>query len=380
MKASRALGITGFSLIAVTYGMARFSWGLMLPAIVKDVPLSTETAGILSACSFAAYCVAIVSVPAITKYVGPRWVAATAAFLAAVGLLILAFSFSPLMLAAGLSVAGLSPGIASPSLATAVSLRVTDNQQPRMNTFINAGTSAGIILSVPVLLFLPGGWRAACLLFSGIALVCLLPILRYLPDDRGTNQEQTKSRWRRLPGAAMLRLVAIAFASGIISAAWWSFGPQLLRQHANVDAQTISLLWMVAGGAGIFGILAGPIADRIGMNQVWRGSLLLMALPLVVLAWADEPSWWLFPTVAMSGAGYVILSGVLLVCSVSATHSTPASGVGLVFFMLAAGQVAGSVLFAQLYARTSVETALLAFSIPGFLMMLFTPANRHQNA
>lgn len=178
----------------------------------------------------------------------------------------------------------------------------------------------------------------------------------------------------------MLRLVVIAFASGITCAAWWSFGPQLLRQHANVDAQTVSLLWMVAGGAGIFGILAGPIADRIGMNQVYRGSLLLMALPLAVLAWADGPSWWLFPTVAMCGAGYVILSGVLLVCSVSATDSMPASGVGLVFLMLAAGQVAGSVLFAQLYARTSVETALLTFSTLGLLMMLFTPADRHHNA
>lgn len=94
------------------------------------------------------------------------------------------------MLAAGLSVAGLSPGIASPSLATAVSLRVTDNQQPHMNTFINAGTSAGIILSVPVLLFLPGGWRAACLLFSGIALVCLLPILRFYL----TTEEQVRDK------------------------------------------------------------------------------------------------------------------------------------------------------------------------------------------
>lgn len=32
-----ALGITGFSLIAVTYGMARFSWGLMLPDIRQSL-------------------------------------------------------------------------------------------------------------------------------------------------------------------------------------------------------------------------------------------------------------------------------------------------------------------------------------------------------
>ena len=47
---------TGFSLIAVTYGMARFSWGLMLPAISAEIPFNPQQAGMLSACSFVAYC------------------------------------------------------------------------------------------------------------------------------------------------------------------------------------------------------------------------------------------------------------------------------------------------------------------------------------
>jgi hypothetical protein len=37
-----ALGITGFSLIAVTYGMARFSWGLMLPDIRQAIFLTPD--------------------------------------------------------------------------------------------------------------------------------------------------------------------------------------------------------------------------------------------------------------------------------------------------------------------------------------------------
>lgn len=378
MNTSRALSITGFSLIAVTYGMARFSWGLMLPAVIKEIPFSTGTAGAISACSFAAYCLAIISTPVLIKHFGSRGLAAAAAFLAAAGLLILAFSFSPLMLAVGLSVAGLSPGMASPSLAVAVNQLIAAKRQSQINTFINAGTSAGIILSVPILLLLPGGWRAACLVFGTIALVCLLPVLRYLPADKVTSPVQTNSSRWRMPAPAMVRLMAIAFASGIISAAWWSFGPQILQQHAGVDAQTISWLWMIAGGAGISGVLTGPVAKRIGMNLVYRGALLLMVLPLVVLAIKNEPSGWFYPAAAMCGAGYIILSGVLLVWGISANENDPASGVGLVFLMLAVGQVAGSVLFGQLYTHTHAATALLTFGALGIGMMPFTPAAPHK--
>ncbi|WP_371415053.1 hypothetical protein [Citrobacter sp. CFNIH10] len=51
-----ALGMTGFSLIAVTYGMARFSWGIMLPDIRQAIPFTPEVAGIIAACSYVAYC------------------------------------------------------------------------------------------------------------------------------------------------------------------------------------------------------------------------------------------------------------------------------------------------------------------------------------
>ncbi len=376
MKAAQKLAVTGFSLIAVTYGMARFSWGLMLPAVVKDIPFSTGMAGMISASSFAAYCLAIISAPALTQRFGSRWLAVTAALLAGGGLLILAFAVSPMMLAVGLFIIGLSPGVASPSLAAAVSQRTTGRQQSKMNTFINAGTSAGIILSVPILLYLPGGWRSACFMFSAIALLCLLPVWFYLPGESVKNPAEAQSGRRRWPGPVMLRLVLIAFVSGITSAAWWSFGPQILRQHAGVDTKTISLLWLIAGGAGGLGALTGTVADRIGIKPVYRISLLFMALPLAVLAWVNAPSWWLFPAVAMCGAGYVTLSGVLLVCGVAASENSPASGVGLVFLMLAVGQVVGAVLFGQLYALTDAASALLVFCALSLLIAFFTPGTK----
>lgn len=368
-----ALGIAGTSLIAVTYGMARFSWGLILPEVIVDIPFSPQMAGVISACSFAAYCLAIVASSVLDDRFGPRLMAAAGACCAASGLAVIAAAGSPAMLAAGLFIAGLSPGLASPSLAAAVDQVVDPETQPKLNTIINSGTSAGIILSVPVLYFLPGGWRAACLVFTLFALACLPAILRYVPRGQTTARE-TPPGWREtLLQRAMLNLMLIAFFSGIASAAWWNFGPDVLRHHINVEAGTVNLLWLVGGGAGVMGALTGPLAERIGMRQVYRLSQLAMAVPLVLLAVSQQMHGWLFPAVALSGAGYVTLSGVLLVSGVAVTNNAPATGVAAVFFALAAGQVAGSVLFGLLSAATGVVPALLTFAAISAAMLLLSP-------
>jgi predicted MFS family arabinose efflux permease len=374
MRSPAALALTGFSLIAVTYGMARFSWGLMLPSISADIPFSPQQAGLLSACSFVAYCLTILTAAALADRYGARLTALLAALSAASGLLLLACASSPLLLATGLFVAGLSSGLASPALAAAVSNRIAAVDQPRINTLINAGTSAGIILTVVILSVLPGGWRAACMLFALLSVACMLPVIRVLSVHAVGSATKARRWHQRLYRRAMRRLMGIALVSGLISAAWWSFGSALLRQHVGVDAETARLLWLVAGGAGIVGAATGPVAARIGLNAVYRLSLCGMALPLLVLAFSHGESTGLLVAVACCGAGYVTLSGVLLVWGAQATAEEPATGVGILFFMLAVGQVAGSLLFGQLYAALGAGTALTLFALSAMLLLFITPS------
>ncbi|SCC65265.1 MFS transporter [Kosakonia oryziphila] len=361
-------GIIGFALIAVSYGLARFSWGLMMPAVAQDIPFNSRLAGILSACSFAAYCLSISAAATLNKRYGPRFPSAISALSAALGLLLIAAAASPVMLGVGLFIAGSSAGFSSPSLAAAVSRCVSASRQTQVNTLINAGTGAGIILSVPLLSFLP--WRIACLVFAVIALLCLWPVQSYLP--RGA-QPQTQAHKGTLFSRGVVRLALIALLSGMMSAAWWSFGPQVLRQQMAVADSLISILWCVCGAAGILGAFTGPIARYIGMRQVYRLALVFMAAPLLLMAFSHTFSWWLIPAVALCGAGYITLSGVLLVCGAEATPATPASGVGMVFFMLAVGQVAGAVILGLLYAQAGVALAFGLFALSGLVLLFFTP-------
>lgn len=373
MRKHLVLAVTGFSLIAVTYGMARFSWGIMLPDIRQAIPFSPQVAGLIAACSYTAYCLSVFLASFLTNQFGARVPAMLAAVAAAAGLLILAMASSPLWLATGLFIAGFSSGLASPSLAGAVSQDIPSERQTQVNTGINAGTSGGIILSVLVLLVLPGQWRAACVVFALLALACLIAAWRYLPGS-GTGRQEQRLRWRSmLTKTGMFRLLLIAFVSGTASAAWWSFGPELLQRHTGLESVMTNMLWLVSGGAGIVAVFTGSAARRIGMRGVYRGSQILMALSLALLALSHGFDWWLFAVVAMSGAGYVILSGVLLVRGAEITEPSPAAGVSLAFLMLAAGQIVGSVAFGQLFGTIGAVGALAVFSALSWAMLLMTP-------
>lgn len=373
MKRAFALGLTGFSLIAVTYGMARFSWGLMMPAIIRDIAFSPRVSGMIAACSYVAYCLAMAAASRCVRRFGPRLPAMISALSAAAGLFLLASASSSQMLAFGLFIGGLSSGLASPVLADAVTRTIPVEQQTVANTVINAGTSAGIIASVIVLFLVPGGWRIACIIFGVMALLCLPPIMRFIPGKTGHSPVKTAG-WRQIISEGSIRrLILISFVSGTASAAWWSFGPDIMHHQFALKQATTNLLWLIGGGAGILAVLTGPAIAAIGMKQVYRLSQLFMAAPLLLFALLHGFSWWLFPAVALVGAGYVILSGVLLVCATSTSTISSASGVAAAFFALAGGQIAGSVIFGQLYARIGAPMALSAFAALSLMMLFLVP-------
>lgn len=378
MKNSTALGITGFSLIAVTYGMARFSWGLMMPEVAKEVSFSPQIAGIIAACSYLAYCLAIVFTPLLVSRFGPRMPAMTAALAAAIGLILLALAYTPLMLAVGLFIAGTSAGLSSPALAEAVSQRISTHNQPQVNTAINAGTGAGIIVSVPVILVMPGGWRMACITFAALAIFCLLLIYRHIPRETRAKKAQNPFALREWFSPAMLRLAFIALISGAASAAWWSFGPDILAHHLAVNARLRSLLWLISGAAGILAVFTGLLARYLSWTQIYRLSQLCMALPLLLMAFSQSYSGWLIPAVAMCGAGYVTLSGVLLVYAADVLRQAPATGVCVAFFMLAAGQVVGAALFGQIYAGYGAVITLIVFAGMSGGMLFIVPRKQAQ--
>jgi MFS family permease len=223
------LGVTGFGLIAVCYGFARFAFGLFLPQIDADLALPDTVGGLIAGGSFLGYCLAIVVAAQLTERLGARAVAFAAASIAMLGLLGVALAPSAFWLAAAVLLAGVSTGLASPPMAAAVAAIIEPQRQDGTNTLINAGTSAGVTLSGPVALMFGAEWRLAYGFFAAAA--CFLAVLTVLHVPRTSVPSVQAHAGTALFSATLKRLVAASLLMGAASTAVWSFGSEIVAQR-----------------------------------------------------------------------------------------------------------------------------------------------------
>ncbi|WP_134870700.1 hypothetical protein [Cronobacter dublinensis] len=160
-----------------------------------------------------------------------------------------------------------------------------------------------------------------------------------------------------------------------MSAAYWSFGPLMFASLADKPARDITLLWLVTGAAGCFGVLTGAIIGRVGINSAHRLMQILTLLAFGLLAYSDVLPWLSWGVAALYGFAYITLSGVLLVSGVEAAGQFPAAGLGAVFLLLAIGQMAGSALFGALLDGVGPKMALGIFGALA-VVALALPATR----
>jgi MFS family permease len=154
-------------LIAVTYGMVRYGYGLQLPQLAAEFSLSARTSGAIAAGSFAAYCVAALAAQRLIERRGARVVLWLAAGLAALGALLVALSWSAPTLALGVLVAGSAAGAASPAMVVAVVSTLRGPLVARAQAVVNAGTGIGVALTGAATLAAPQAWRPGWVLAIG---------------------------------------------------------------------------------------------------------------------------------------------------------------------------------------------------------------------
>ncbi|WP_339644355.1 MFS transporter [Jannaschia helgolandensis] len=360
MNATLRLGATGFALIAICYGLARFAFGLFLPEVRADLGLTPSFAGAIAGGSFLGYCLAIVASAALVERYGPRPVAMGAGIVAASGMALIAVAQSSATLAVAVLFAGTSTGLASPPLAAAVALSVQRQRQNAVNTVINSGTSAGVALSGPVALYLGADWRLAYGAFAMAAALVTTAILWTVPKTRANASHVA----RGLPrfSADLVTLVTAAFLMGAASTAVWSFGGELVSRNLGWESRAIGALWIVIGASGIAGAMAGALCARFGVNAVQLASLLGLAVGIGLIGTSITTPVLVMTGGALFGAAYILLTGVYLVWGVSALPDRPASGLTVAFLAIAIGQTAGAPIFGSVLEAFGAGGAATLFA------------------
>jgi predicted MFS family arabinose efflux permease len=389
MMSTARLVPPGLALIAVTYGLARFAYGLFLPDMREAFELPSALLGTIGALSYVGYCAAIVVSLAFTSLTGPRLMALDAGAVAVVGMAAVAAAPAAWVLALGVLVAGSSTGLASPPMGEAVARSIRDGLQDRANALINSGTSAGVALSGPAALILAGQWRIAWAVFALVGLAVLVWNAVVMPreavaarverEDGEPNEDGSGTRlsFSYLVGARVrprsVPLFAVALGLGFASAAYWTFSRELVVQAGGLDQTGSTLFWTVIGISGLAGGAAGDLARRFGIAIVLRGALLAMSASMALLAIFPGMLPVAYASAALFGSTYILLTGVVLIWSVSIFREIPSAGLGAGFLLIAIGQMVGSPVAGILAGATSLAAAFVSFAVVALLTACVRP-------
>ncbi|MFI7494661.1 MFS transporter [Kocuria sp. M4R2S49] len=351
-RAGAGLGTAaaGMLLIAATYGMARFGVGLFAPSLSAQRPDLVDVLGWAGAAQFTSYSLAAVLAARLVDR-RPRAGLLLAGTTATVGCLGVAVASTPAVFVVAVFIGGLGGGFASPALVPVIDTVVDPRATATAQSVVNSGTAVGVIgagVVASVAASLGSAWMFMALVCAVSTAAVWCPV-RARADltgaDRpaaGPSSGPARGPWRLLvlPGAA-------AVVAGAGSSLVWTFGPLLVTGSGSVPAERVGWLWIALGLGGVLGILTGALVRRTGTRAGWcwcAGSL-SVASAGVAVAVAAGSAWAACVSMAVFGAGYMGLSGVLIFWARNVWPGRAGAGTSVLFIALATGQALGSVGF-----------------------------------
>jgi predicted MFS family arabinose efflux permease len=364
----RALVVSGMALIAATYGLARFGYGLFLPRFAEVFQMGSVVSGLIQAGSFLSFCLAAVLASRLAAR--PRLVVVCAGATAALGSAGVAVAPHVVVLAMSVVLAGAGAGFATPGLVTLIARNLTPARQENAQTIVNAGTGAGIVVAGTLMLLTVGQWRLGWVAIAGLVVLATVATLR---ADRSAHQVQATdppSRVRARDLASLARPIAAAALAGASSAAIWTFGRTVMAASRPGEEAYSIVAWMVLGAFGVLGATAGKIVQAWSLRTTWNLTAVAMAGATIVLGAAPGAPLAAYVSVAVFAASYTAACGVLIIWATRAVPDRASEGTAVLFIALAIGQAAGSAVLGVLFSPTSPALAFTAAGILGVLAVL----------
>ncbi|WP_235010253.1 MFS transporter [Arthrobacter sp. SLBN-112] len=365
----RAMVASGMALIAATYGLARFGYGLFLPRFSETFQMGSAIAGFIQAGSFLSFCLA--AVLTLRLAARPRLVVMCAGITAALGSMGVALAPNVDFLGMSVVLAGAGAGFATPGLVTFIERNIAPARQESAQTIVNAGTGAGIVVAGILMLLTTGQWRLGWVAIAALVTVAAIATLR---ADRGTDRAVGRDRPVGPPSQVRVRdlmplawPIAAAVLAGASSAAIWTFGRTVMAVSRPADETYSILAWMVLGAFGVLGMTAGKIVQAWSPRTAWNLTSLAMAGATVVLGVAPGSPFTAYTSVALFAASYTALCGVLIIWAIRLVPGCAAEGTAALFIALAIGQALGSATLGVLFDHVS---PVLAFTVAGILGIL----------
>ncbi len=331
--------------------MARFTYGVMLPALKRDLALDYFGGGFLNAVHLLGYLAGTLAAPLLARRLGMGRLSRAAHALVAVGALVCAFipegsSLGLSLLALGRIATGVGAGAAIVAILVIAFAAVPMASRSSASALVWSGMGFAVVVSgalAGMLVETAFGWRAAFLAAGALAVV-----LAIVFPPAGTAREGGASAAVRLRSPGFFLVAAyLMFGAAYIAYATFA-GTRLAAAGAPIAA--VRSMWITFGVAMIAGsALSFAVLRLEGRHRLALFSALLFGALGAGISWMQLPgtalAGALFVGAGLSSTPTIVTAYVRERCSAEEypqafSFATAVMGVGQLLGPLAAGALA----------------------------------------
>lgn len=374
-----AVLVPGTAMMALTFGLARYGYGLLLPEMRADLGMTASAAGLVSSATYASYLVANVLVVALVSRWGARIAVGVASGFATIGMATIAVANSVALLAIGVLVAGAAAGLAFPPYADIVDRQVEPSKRDLVWSTISSGTGWGVAVAGPIAILVGDRWRVAWAGFVVIAVVTGVVATRLAPaqDTRTLQQPQLSLTWFVCPRSRPLLISAVLVGAG--SAVWWVFSVDAMRA-GGLGTTSARAVYAACGVALLLGSVSGLAFARFGLRLGYLCATVLLAASLGLLAVATASLAGAIVAAVLFGAFFASVISAHGIWSARVFAGHPAAGLAAVSTALTAGTLVGPPLAGLAVQLDGHRLALAGAALAVAAAVPFCPPSEHRRA
>ncbi|MBN3834435.1 MFS transporter [Burkholderia sp. Ac-20344] len=274
---------------AFAIGTEGFMIAGILPAVAKDLSVSTATAGQLVTIFALAYAICSPFITALTSHHNRRKILLVSISAFALSNVIAALSYSYWDLVVARIMLALTAGVYMPAAIALASALVEPARRGQALAIVSAGTTVAIALGVPLgtLMGNACGWHATFASVAALATLATVGLTVGLKthNDTAAHVAGLRERFTIIRRPAVLKALSMTTLWSSGTYAVYTYLASLLSSITTLQATHFGIVFFLWGAAAAVGVFAGGIGtDRLGARRIIAIGLPALSVALISLS------------------------------------------------------------------------------------------------